>query len=171
MNTKTDGPPWVSRCHGMKAPRERGRPARTSLGTAFAISSTRFDRQRRQGPASAGPWRFPPAGRPAAASQENRAATQGTACGRDARAPGGCRPDGAVESVRRATSLKADGRPLGKPRLPASPAPAPRRGRSIEKDHQVNIDAQDAQDNQGGRLLHERMTPAMIACGFADVQE
>ena len=33
------------------------------------------------------------------------------------------------------------------------------------------MDAQDAQENQDGRLLHERMTPAMIACGFADVQE
>ena len=28
----------------------------------------------------------------------------------------------------------------------------------------------NAQDNQEGRLLHERLTPAMIACGFADVQ-
>ena len=47
----------------------------------------------------------------------------------------------------------------------------PRRGRSIEKDHPFNIDAQDAQDNQDGRLLHERLTPAMIACGFTDVQQ
>ena len=34
------------------------------------------------------------------------------------------------------------------------------------KDHSFNIDAQDAQDNQDGRLLHERLTPAMIAYGF-----
>ena len=47
----------------------------------------------------------------------------------------------------------------------------PGRGRSIEKDHPFNIDAQDAQDNQDGRLLHERLTPAMIVCGFADVQD
>ena len=33
------------------------------------------------------------------------------------------------------------------------------------------MDAQDAQDNQDQRLLHETLTPAMIACGFADVQE
>ena len=32
------------------------------------------------------------------------------------------------------------------------------------------MDAQDAQDNQHGTLLHERLTPAMIDCGFADVQ-
>ena len=35
----------------------------------------------------------------------------------------------------------------------------------------MNMDAQDAQDNQHGTLLHERLTPAMIASGFADVQE
>ena len=33
------------------------------------------------------------------------------------------------------------------------------------------MDAQDAQDNQDGTVLHERLTPAMIACGFADVQD
>ncbi|MDE2964432.1 MAG: hypothetical protein OXU26_10995, partial [Acidobacteriota bacterium] len=35
----------------------------------------------------------------------------------------------------------------------------------------MNIDAQDAQDNQDERLLHERLTPAMIVCGFVDVQD
>ena len=35
----------------------------------------------------------------------------------------------------------------------------------------MNIDAQDAQDNQDGRLLHETLTRAMIACGFEDVRE
>ena len=45
-----------------KAPRERGRPARTNLGIASLISSTRIERQRRHGSASAGPRRFPPAG-------------------------------------------------------------------------------------------------------------
>ena len=33
----------------------------------------------------------------------------------------------------------------------------------------LNMDAQDAQDIQDGTLQHERLTPAMIACGFADV--
>ena len=35
----------------------------------------------------------------------------------------------------------------------------------------LNMDAQDAQDNQDGRLLHEKVTPGMIASGFADVQD
>ena len=35
----------------------------------------------------------------------------------------------------------------------------------------MNIDAQDAQDNQDGRLLQETRTRAMIACGFEDVRE
>ena len=61
------------------------------------------------------------------------------------------RPDGALGGIRGTTSLKADGRPLGDFARP------PRRGRSIEKDHPFNIDAQDAQDNQDGRLLHERL--------------
>ena len=47
----------------------------------------------------------------------------------------------------------------------------PRRGRSIEKDQKLNMDAQDAQDNQDGTLLHEKLTPAMIRFGFADAQE
>jgi len=46
-----------------------------------------------------------------------------------------------------------------------APVPRPRRNRSIEKDHPFNIDAQDAQDYQDGRLLRERLAPAMIACG------
>jgi len=50
-------------------PRERGRPARTSVGTASTISSTQLDRQRRQDSASAEPMPFPPAGWPGAASQ------------------------------------------------------------------------------------------------------
>ena len=35
----------------------------------------------------------------------------------------------------------------------------------------MNMDAQDAQDNQDGRLLHEKPAPALIVCGFADAQE
>ena len=86
--------------------------------------------------------------------------------------PGGCRPDGEVGGIRRATSLKAGLSPLGNSRLPASRAPAPRdwadpSRRTINS----NIDAQDAQDNQDGRLLQETLTRAMIACGFEDVRE
>ena len=33
------------------------------------------------------------------------------------------------------------------------------------------MDAQDAQDNQDGTQQYERLTPAMIACGFADVKD
>ena len=51
--------------------------------------------------------------------------------------------------------------------LQASDAPA-LVGRSIEKDHSFNI---DAQDNQDETLLHERLAPAVIASGFTDVQE
>ena len=35
----------------------------------------------------------------------------------------------------------------------------------------LNMDAQDAQDNQDATLLHKRLTPAMVAYGFADVQD
>jgi hypothetical protein len=33
------------------------------------------------------------------------------------------------------------------------------------------MDRQDAQDNQDGTVLQERLNPAMIAGGFADVQD
>ena len=33
------------------------------------------------------------------------------------------------------------------------------------------MDTQDGQDNQDGTLLHGRLTPAMIVCGLADVQD
>ena len=62
--------------------------------------------------------------------------------------------------------------PFGKLPFACEPgARPPRRGRSIQKDYKWNIDAQDAQDNQDGRLLQERLTRAMIACGFEDVRE
>ena len=54
-----------------KAPRERGRPARTNPGIASPISSTRIQRQRRQGSASAGLMRFMLAVWPGATSQGN----------------------------------------------------------------------------------------------------
>ena len=33
----------------------------------------------------------------------------------------------------------------------------------------LNMDAQDAQDNQDPTLLHERLTPAMTASGLAEI--
>ena len=33
------------------------------------------------------------------------------------------------------------------------------------------MDAQDAQDNQDGTLLHEKPAPAMIVCIFAEAQD
>ena len=84
----------------------------------------------------------------------------------------GCRPDGEVGGIRRATSLKAGLSPLGNSRFACEPgARPPPLGRSIEKDYKLNIDAQDAQDNQAGRLLQETLTRAMIVCGFEDVRE
>ena len=56
---------------GEKPTRERGRPARTNLGIASPISSTRIQRQRRQGSASAGLMRFLLAVWPGATSQGN----------------------------------------------------------------------------------------------------
>ena len=62
--------------------------------------------------------------------------------------------------------------PFGKLPFACEPgARPPRLGRSIEKDYKWNIDAQDAQDNQDGRLLQETLTRAMIVCGFEDVRE
>ena len=37
--------------------------------------------------------------------------------------------------------------------------------------NQKGMDRQGEQDNQDETLLHEKLTPAMIACGFADTQE
>ena len=153
----------------MKPPRERGRPARTNPLAASAISSTGINRQRRPASASAGPMRFPPAGRSAATSAGKLSGNR-----RDSMRAGrprsrGCRLDGELGGIRRATSLKAGLSPLGNSRLPASRAPRPPRlGRSIEKDYELNI---DAQDNQDGRLLQETRTRAMIVCGFEDVRE
>ena len=65
------GPPLPRRRHGKRPTWERGRPARTIIGTASAISSTWLDRQRRRDSASAEPMPYPPAGWPGAASQGN----------------------------------------------------------------------------------------------------
>ena len=68
----------------------------------------------------------------------------------------------------------SESRPVPFGKLPFACEPGarpPRLGRSIEKDYKLNMDAQDAQDNQDGRLLQETLTRAMIACGFEDVRE
>ena len=68
----------------------------------------------------------------------------------------------------------SESRPVPFGKLPFACEPGarpPRLGRSIEKDYKLNIDAQDAQDNQDGRLLQETLTRAMIGCGFEDVRE
>ena len=68
----------------------------------------------------------------------------------------------------------SESRPVPFGKLPFACEPGarpPRLGRSIEKDYKWNIDAQDAQDNQDGRLLQETLTRAMIACGLEDVRE
>ena len=62
---------WCDPVMGGSPPRERGRPARTNPPAASAISSTGINRQRRPGSPSAGPMRFPLAGRSAATSQGN----------------------------------------------------------------------------------------------------
>ena len=68
----------------------------------------------------------------------------------------------------------SESRPVPFGKLPFACEPGarpPRLGRSIEKDHKLNIDAQDTQDNQDRRLLQETLTRAMIVCGFEDVRE
>ena len=65
----------------------------------------------------------------------------------------------------------SESRPVPFGKLPFACEPGarpPRRGRSIEKDYKLNI---DAQDNQDGRLLQETLTRAMVVCGFEDVRE
>ncbi len=54
----------------------------------------------------------------------------------------------------------SESRPVPFGKLPFACEPGarpPRLGRSIEKDYKLNIDAQDAQDNQDGRLLQETL--------------
>ena len=152
--------------------RERGRPARTNPPAASAISSTAINRQRRPASASAGPHAVP-AGRAVGCNIAGKLSGNRRDSMRAGRPRSrGCRPDGEVEGIRRATSLKARPVPFGKLPFACEPgARPPRLGRSIEKDYKLNIDAQDAQDNQGGRLLQETLTRAMIACGFEDVRE
>ena len=124
----------------MKPSRERGRPARTKLGTAWAISPTWINRERRPASASAGPMRFPPAGRLGCNIALKLSDGQ-----RDSMRAGrprsrGCRLDGEVGGIRRATSLKAGLSPLGNSRLPASRAPALAARSFEEKQPIVNED-------------------------------
>ena len=86
---KTDGPPLVGRRQRMKPTRERGRPARTILGTAWFISSTRLDRQRRQDSALSEPMPYRPAGWPGAASQGTERHRTGVHAGGTPALPGG----------------------------------------------------------------------------------
>ena len=87
--------------------------------------------------------------------------------------PCGSRRQGGRLQHRRETERQPKGQHAGgTPALPGDAVPRPPRlGRSIEKDYKWNIDAQDAQDNQDGRLLQETLTRAMIVCGFEDVRE
>ena len=157
---------------GGSPPGRRGRPARTNPPAASLPSPP---------PESTGSGALPCFGRahavPAGRAVGCNIAGKLSGDRRDSMRAGrprsrGCRPDGEVGGIRRATSLKAGLSPLGNSRLPASRAPAPRdwadpSRRTINR----NIDAQDAQDNQDGRLLQETLTRAMIACGFEDVRE
>ena len=142
----------MRRRYGMKPPRERGRPARKKNLA-----------QPRHGSASDGPMRrvagCSVAGKLSGNPRDRMRAGRPRSRGVSSRWCGGGYPVGDFSESRRA--------PFGKPPF----ARSPRRGRSIEKDHPFNIDAQDVQDNQDGRLLRQRLAPAMIACGFTDVQE
>ena len=104
-----------------KAPRERGRPARTNLGIASPISSPRIERQRRHGSASVGPMRFPPAG-----GAGCRIAGKLSGNPRDSMRARRPRSRGVLSRWRWAGGdfSEADRRPLGNSRLSASPAPA-----------------------------------------------
>ena len=120
--------------------------------------------------ASAGPM-LPPAGRSAATSSGKLSGNR-----RDSMRAGrprsrGCRPDGEVGGMPAGDFSESRPVPFGKLPFACEPGVSrpPRLGRSIEKDYKT--DAQDAQDNQDGRLLHETLTRAMIACGFEDVRE
>ena len=62
---------WCDPVMGGSPPGSAGVPPAQILIAASAISSTGINRQRRPASASAGPMRFPPAGRSAATSQGN----------------------------------------------------------------------------------------------------
>ena len=88
----------------------------------------------------------------------------------------------------RATSQKADVRPLGNSRLPASPAPARHDGADHSRVKQpvlipigsrghvslirlaasLNIDTQDRQDKQDEKLVHKKLIGSIIECAFVE---
>ena len=88
----------------------------------------------------------------------------------------------------RATSQKADVRPLGNSRLPASPAPARHDGTDHSRVKQtvlipigsrghvslirlaasLNIDTQDRQDKQDEKLVHKKLIGSIIECAFVE---
>ena len=94
----------------------------------------------------------------------------------------------AVGGVWRSTSQKADVRPLGNSRLPASPAPAPHDGADHSRVKQpvlipigsrghvslirlaasLNIDTQDRQDKQDEKLVHKKLIGSIIECAFVE---
>ena len=127
---------------------ERGRPARTKPGTAWAISPTWINRERRHGSPSAWPMGFSPTGWLPAASHRSSAAAKGTSmrAGRprsqgnhsplegESQKPSRQAKADAVGGGGRATSQKTDLHPLGNSRLPASRAPAPGPGGSFESE-------------------------------------
>ena len=168
IDQKTDGPPSTTSCTKIllqccalgvtmswdDGSWERGRPARTKPGTAWAIFPTWINRERNHGSPSAWPMLFPQTGWLPAASHGSSAAAKGAGCGRDARAPRAnhsplegesqkpsrqAKAD-AVGGGRRATSQKADVRPLGNSRSPASRAPALPCGSFEEKRPIINED-------------------------------
>ena len=153
----------MRRRYGMKAPRERGRPARIkNLAQPWHLPELDYRAK--------APWLCFGRADAEGGRLQHRRETERQPKGQDAggtpalpggssRWCGGGYPAGGFSESRRAPFGK---HPFARP---------PRRGRSIEKDHPFNIDAQDAQDNQDGRLLHETLAPAMIACGFTDVQQ
>ena len=104
------GPPLLRRRHRMKPTRERGRPARTSPGTASAISSTRVDRPGLWDSASAEPMALPPAGRPGAASQETERQATGWHAGGTPALPGGASSHRSCSSRGHAPACRAAAR-------------------------------------------------------------
>ena len=94
----------------------------------------------------------------------------------------------AVGGGRRPTSQKADVRPLGNFRLPASPAPAPHDGADQSRVKQrtlmafreqghvplnrfVSLGNMDRQDKQDEKLLHRKLTRSMIGCACEVIHE
>ena len=142
----------VEGSHGMKAPWERGRPARTNPGTASVISTTWINRERRPGS-----MLFPPTGwsialKLSAGQAANAAGCQdrpwpslrgrpgtgaGTCLGRNKVRAGRPRSRGITPLLRESRGSRAEGRRLMRWGGGAGPA-----GRGIDF-FTINRDAQD----------------------------